>query len=143
MRDSMEQFQSSTSKENTMTIMKKLTAVLLSAISLIGCATNYDTGTGIHPTGNAAAASIQQVKLGMTKTQVIALIGRPLRVNEAVTLEGNTQKWAYTGEQFWTFGQAVAIAAATGAAGYVGTPNSGLMILTFSGDHLTSIEKGT
>ena len=122
--------------------MKQLIAVLLSAISLIGCATNYDTGTGVHPTGDAAAASMQQVKLGMSKAQVIALIGRPLRVNEAITLEGNTEKWAYTGEQFWTFGQAMAIAAATGAAGYAQTPNGGLMILTFSGDHLTSIEKG-
>ena len=122
--------------------MKKLTAVLLSAISLIGCATNYDTGTGVHPTGDAATASIHQVRLGMTKAQVIALIGRPLRVNEAVTLQGNTEKWAYNGAQFWTFGQAMGIAMATGAAGYVGMPDGGLMILTFSSDRLTSIEKG-
>jgi len=122
--------------------MKKLIAMLLSAISLIGCATNYDTGTGIHPTGQAATASIHQVKLGMTKTQVIALIGRPLRVNEAVILDGNTEKWAYTGAQFWTLGQSMGIALATGAAGYIGMPNGGLMILTFSGDRLTSIEKG-
>jgi hypothetical protein len=122
--------------------MKKLIAVLLSAISLIGCATNYDTGTGIHPTGQGALAAIQSVHIGMKKAQVVALIGRPLRVNEAITAEGVTQRWAYRDAQFYTFGQAAALALAAGAAGYSTMPEGAMTILTFSGDRLTSIEKG-
>jgi hypothetical protein len=122
--------------------MKKLIAVLLPAILLMGCATNYDTGTGIHPTGGAALTAVQSVHIGMTKAQVIVLIGKPLYANEVTTADGVTQRWGYRDAQFYRFGQAMALAAAAGVAGYSSMPEGAMMILTFSGDRLTSIEKG-
>jgi outer membrane protein assembly factor BamE (lipoprotein component of BamABCDE complex) len=88
--------------------------------------------------GKQLQANLRSLKLGMTSEQVIALIGRPMRVNKTLNAGGVTEQWIYTDSQFWTAGQAVA--AGVVAAGEGGPLHEGQLYLYFTNSRLTSIQ---
>ena len=111
----------------------RLLACVISVTLLAGCET---TSQGIP--ARQLRANVTQIKIGMSKPQVLALIGKPIRVNELVDESGRKEQWIYAESQFWTAGQAFAAGLATGGYGPV---REGAMALTFTNDRLTSMEK--
>ncbi len=59
-------------------------------------------------------AGLSEVKIGMTMSQVQALIGSPIRTNQTVTITGVQEQHIYTGSQFRTPGESFAFGMAEG-----------------------------
>jgi hypothetical protein len=77
--------------------------VLAIGLFLYSCAsTGTSTGTpgrSIDQSVNFVLARTDQVQIGMSKTDVVSLIGRPSGIKESVTANGTTEQWAYFMEQ--------------------------------------------
>lgn len=83
-------------------------------------------------------ANLRQVKIGYSSEQVVALIGRPARVNNSLSAAGSNQQWVYTDSQFRTPGQALLVGMAAGAGNTA--IHEGQLYLNFSNNKLTSMQ---
>lgn len=116
--------------------MKPLLSIIAYCITMtliVGCET---TQQGIPAA--QLRANLNSISLGMSKQEVIALVGKPIRVNQTLDASGTTDQWVYSDSQFWTAGQAFAAGLATGGSGPV---HESELYLYFKNDKLTSIQK--
>ena len=107
-------------------------ACALLTVGQTGCDT---TDQGFS--GAQMRANLRQVKVGLTTGQVLALLGRPARINKLTTANGTSEAWLYYDSQFRTMGQAMAVGALEGTGEVV---RNNPMTLVFINGKVTSIE---
>ncbi len=105
----------------------------LTGLLLVSCAT---TPQGIP--AEQLRANVTRIKIGMSESEVVPLVGKPIRMNELVDETGRKEQWIYTESQFRTRAQAFASDFAARGSGSV---YEGQMILTFTNGKLTSIAR--
>jgi hypothetical protein len=85
-------------------------------------------------------ANLNRLKIGMTSKKVSALVGPPIRSEQAATAEGTIVEWYYVESQFMAAGDAVV----TGLQQYAGTPSGQRGIkVTFTNGRVSSIQSAS
>ena len=85
-------------------------------------------------------ANLNRLKIGMTTKKVSALVGPPIRSEQAATAEGTIVAWYYVESQFMAAGDAVV----TGLQQYAGTPSGQRGIkVTFTNGRVSSIQSAS
>jgi hypothetical protein len=73
--------------------------LLLTLVILCGCSTEAYQSTTVAGQSKIASQKIEgclnQVKIGQTESDVIASIGRPLKINTTITASGKQEQWIY------------------------------------------------
>ena len=85
-------------------------------------------------------ANLNRLKIGMTTKKVSALVGPPIRSEQAATAEGTIVEWYYVESQFMAAGNAVV----TGLQQYAGTRSGQRGIkVTFTNGRVSSIQSAS
>jgi outer membrane protein assembly factor BamE (lipoprotein component of BamABCDE complex) len=85
-------------------------------------------------------ANLNRLKIGMTTKKVSALVGPPIRSEQAATAAGTIVEWYYVESQFMAAGDAVV----TGLQQYAGTRSGQRGIkVTFTNGRVSSIQSAS
>ena len=112
-----------------------LPLLLLSCLTFCGgCASERPVDV------QALYAKLNRLKIGMTTKKVSALVGPPIRSEQAATAAGTIVEWYYVESQFMAAGDAVV----TGLQQYAGTRSGQRGIkVTFTNGRVSSIQSAS